>query len=544
VAPVLARARASQPLARARAWHPTGGARAWLTAATARRAAPRGAGGDASARRLLRYLPLALLTTGLVTALPALLVAAVLPKHGAVSTAASVALVVAVSLAIASGEAALWKRWRRSRDIVFADLMLWGWVRRAWNERRLARARDLLKAAKQAGPEVSIEILQRVSKLLEARDAYTHGHSERVMRHAGRIAQAMQLPPAEIAKIRMAAAVHDVGKLHTPREILNNPNRLTDAEYEVMKRHAAHGADMLADVGAPDVAAMVRHHHERFDGSGYPDRLAGTEIPLGARIIAVADTFDAITSSRPYRTACSQKKALNILARDAGRHFDREAVAAFRSHYSSRRSVAWFAFATTLPQLAIEGLRTTTSSLAGVGSLSSILPAVGAAGGLALSHGAHVATPSTHRVVAGAQATVASHTEAEGQGLLAQQQASSAKRAAHHGHSRRAARARRRREHQRRLAALRRVARARTVARSTSGAPASSVKRSSEKQSSSSSQSTTTTTTQPTTTTKTETTPTPPPKPAVEVPTVTVPGGGTVEVPTELVEKTLLPSSG
>ncbi|HEV3071984.1 MAG TPA: HD-GYP domain-containing protein [Solirubrobacteraceae bacterium] len=359
--------------------------------------------------RLLQYLPLVALTTVSVVVLPAALVAAVVPRGGLLLMAASAAAAVAVSVAIASAEAALWKRRPRSRDLVFADLMLWGWLRRCWTERHLAQARDLYETARKAGPSVSIEVLERLSKLLEARDAYTHGHSQRVARHATRIARAMHISSAEIAKIRTAAKVHDVGKLYTPREILNNPRRLTDAEFAVIKRHPGDGADMLAAVGDPEIAAMVRHHHERMDGHGYPAGLAGSDIPLGARIIAVADTFDAITSSRSYRSAGTHKKALDILSQEAGSQLDGTAVAAFIGRYSARRSVAWCAFATAVPQRIFAGLQTVSPGLgAGTGAVTSILPAIGAASLLTLSPGLHHSTligRGTHRQPSYHQAT-------------------------------------------------------------------------------------------------------------------------------------------
>lgn len=338
--------------------------------------------------RLLRYLPLVMLTTASVVVLPAVLVAAFVPRGGSLLMVASTASAVAVSVAIASAEAALWTRRSGSRDLVFADLMLWGWLRRCWTERRLAQARALYDSAMKAGLAVSIKLLEDLSKRLEARDAYTHGHSQRVARHAECIARAMHLSAAEIAKIRTAATVHDVGKIYTPREILNNPGRLTDREYAVVKLHAGDGADMLAAVGDPEITTMVRHHHERIDGHGYPDGLAGSDIPLGARIIAVADTFDAITSSRAYRPVGTHKRALNILSQQAGSQLDGAAVAAFLGRYSARRSVAWFAFATVVPQRIFAALQTASPSIgAGTGAITSILPALGAAGLLTLSPG-------------------------------------------------------------------------------------------------------------------------------------------------------------
>ncbi len=342
--------------------------------------------GDAGVR-IWRYLPLAVITTGSVVVLPGLIMATLVPLRGVFSTVICAALAMVVSLAIARVEAAGWARQRRSRDLLFADLMLWRWARRCWTERRLTQAQELYDSARKAGPAVSIDLLQRLSERLEARDSYTHGHSRRVAHHAGRIARTMGLSPTEIAKIRTAASVHDVGKLYTPREILNNPGRLTDREFAIVKLHPGDGADMLAEVGDPEIAAMVRHHHERIDGHGYPDGLTGTEIPLGARIIAVADTFDAITSSRAYRRASTHKKALDILSREAGTQLDGAAVAAFLHSYSGRRSLALAAFATAIPERIFAGLQAASSGIGvGVGT-TSILPAVGAAGLFAFAPG-------------------------------------------------------------------------------------------------------------------------------------------------------------
>ena len=328
-----------------------------------------------------RYLPLAVLTTAVVIVLPAAILSLALPGGGLLVAVLSGVLAVIGSLGLAAAGAAVWKRQRRSRDVVFADLMLWCWVRRLWTERRLSQARELFDAARRAGPNVNIELLTGLSRLLEARDSYVHGHSQRVARHAVRIARAMGLSPVEIAKIRSAAEVHDVGKIYTPREILNNPRLLTDAEFDVIKLHAVQGAEMVSAVGDPEITSIVRHHHERIDGRGYPDRLAGEAIPLGARIIAVADTFDAITSDRAYRPAGAQKTALEVLARESGTQLDSLAVAAFLEGYSARRSVAGFALGSAAVQRAFTLLHATSP---GVGAL---IPAVAAAGALGLSPG-------------------------------------------------------------------------------------------------------------------------------------------------------------
>ncbi|HEX3910008.1 MAG TPA: HD domain-containing phosphohydrolase [Solirubrobacteraceae bacterium] len=333
-----------------------------------------------------RYLPLAILATGMVVVLPAILVNADL-RHGSVGmTILSAAVAVVVSLVLAALGAALWKRRPRSRDLVFAELMLWCWARRCWTERRLSQARELFESARKAGPLVNIELLLGLSRLLEARDAYVHGHSQRVARHSVRIARAMGLSPREIAKIRTAAEIHDVGKLYTPREILNSPYPLDEGEFAVVKQHASQGAEMVSVVGDPEITAMVRHHHERIDGGGYPDGLAGAAIPLGARIVAVGDTFDAITSDRAYRSAGSQKRALEALSASAGTQLDADAVASFLQVYSARRSVAWYAAGTVVLQRAALALQSLGSHLS-VGSVGALVPALGAAGVLAASPG-------------------------------------------------------------------------------------------------------------------------------------------------------------
>jgi hypothetical protein len=161
---------------------------------------------------------------------------------------------------------------------------------------------------------------------------------------------------------------------------------------------------MLTGVGDAEIVSIVRHHHERMDGSGYPDGLAGAAIPVGARIIAVADTFDAITSNRAYRRAGTQKKALDILREEAGPRLDGEAVAAFRHRYSDRRSIASLAVATAVAQRAVIALQAASHGLAAsTAGIASILPALGVAGALSLSPGV---SRQAHRVSspAGAQA--------------------------------------------------------------------------------------------------------------------------------------------
>lgn len=367
---------------------------------------------------LLRCLPLSLLVTAVVTVVPIELAAAIVsPGRGVLGACLSAALAVALSVGLASGLAAAWKRWARSRELLFADLLLWGWLRRCWAEWRLRRVRAQFESVAKTGSRVSIELLERVTRVLQARDAYTHGHSQRVARHAVKIARALRLPAEQVAKIRAAAAVHDVGKLYTPQAILNNPGRLSDEEFEIVKRHAADGADMVGPAGDNEITAMVRHHHERLSGRGYPDGLAGEQIPLGARVIAVADSFDAITSTRPYRKASSHKTALDILQSEAGNELDADVVAAFRRTYSPRWALAWSALATLVPQRALAFLQASGSGI-GAGSLQ-VLPVLGAAGALALAHGGaghKHATPARAAHRAGAVATARRAPVSKGSG--------------------------------------------------------------------------------------------------------------------------------
>jgi len=188
--------------------------------------------------------------------------------------------------------------------------------------------------------EQRTELLTQLAASLEAREPYTHGHSRRVAWHAEMIAKGMGLTDHEVAKVHTAAALHDVGKVNTPIAVLHKPAQLDDDEFELIKRHPVDGAEMVATLGDPELTAMVLHHHERLDGTGYPSALAGEEIPLGARIIAVADTFDAITSTRAYRAATAHQKAFAILAGEAGTQLDAGAVRALQVHYGESRPPA------------------------------------------------------------------------------------------------------------------------------------------------------------------------------------------------------------
>ena len=278
---------------------------------------PRAVGVEPDGVPLGRFLPLALGVTAAVTALPLLAVSQLGPARSVPALALHVIAAVALSVLLARLLAALWKRHRQSSDLVFGDLLIWGWTRRALAERRLEAATREIEAP-AAGDESRVALLRRMNSLLEARDPYTHGHSRRVARHAERIAREIGLPVEQVEKIRAAALVHDIGKVNVPRSILNKPDQLTDDEYSLVKRHAADGAVLVSALDDPGLTAIVRHHHERMDGTGYPDGLAGGDIPIGARVIAVADTFDAITSTRAYRKPRTHKPGAPDIATGGG----------------------------------------------------------------------------------------------------------------------------------------------------------------------------------------------------------------------------------
>ncbi len=177
----------------------------------------------------------------------------------------------------------------------------------------------------------NLSLMRSLGNAIAKRDSDTDAHNYRVTFYAVALAEAMELPSREIADLVAGAFLHDVGKIGIPDSILLKPGKLTDDEFRVMKTHALLGIEIVADnpwlTGA---ACTIRHHHERFDGRGYPDSLAGEAIPRIARIFAVVDVFDALTSERPYKRAMGLVEALTIIESDSGRHFDPEAVASFK----------------------------------------------------------------------------------------------------------------------------------------------------------------------------------------------------------------------
>jgi putative nucleotidyltransferase with HDIG domain len=342
-----------------------------------------------------RHLPQMVFATTVVAVLP-LVVSLGLRAFGLVSGWVSVGLAVVMSLGSSTAGSAYWRKRGRNTEVLFGELLLWGWIRSWRQERELANATRLLalvntgQTQRARLDELTVEqhehLLQQLAGALEGQDVYLNGHSRRVARHATMIARGLGLPSEEVARIRAAAAVHDVGKLRTPKAILNKPGRLSDDEFEVIQRHPVDGAEMVAALGDPELTRIVRHHHERLDGAGYPDRLRGEEIPLGARIIAVADTFDAITSARPYRDAAPHQKAIDILRTEAGTQLDPDAVRSFLAYYSgSRPTVLWAIITSSLRRvvswLSGDPAAAATISASKVAAATAATAAIGAAAG-------------------------------------------------------------------------------------------------------------------------------------------------------------------
>ncbi len=185
----------------------------------------------------------------------------------------------------------------------------------------LGRVEDATKHLSQLN-HLYLSTIETLAMAIDAKDQITHGHIRRVQILAVRLAKAMGLTdPIQIRAVEAAALLHDMGKLAVPEYILNKPGPLTPAEFDKMKLHASVGADILSAIDFPyPVVPIVRHHHENWNGTGYPDGLRESQIPIGARVLAVVDCFDALTSDRPYRPRLPDLEALKILKDRRGTH--------------------------------------------------------------------------------------------------------------------------------------------------------------------------------------------------------------------------------
>src|SRR5687767_1017147 len=205
----------------------------------------------------------------------------------------------------------------------------------------LGRVDDAHKHVAQVN-QMYLETIEALALAVDAKDQITHGHIRRVQVYTVELAKKLGVREStELKAIEAAALLHDMGKLAIPEHILNKPGKLTTAEFDKMKRHADIGADLLSSVKFPyPVVPIVRHHHENWDGKGYPTGLAGTDIPLGARILSVVDCFDALTSDRPYRPRMSKEESFDILRKRRGDMYDPLVVDTFISAYEELAPLA------------------------------------------------------------------------------------------------------------------------------------------------------------------------------------------------------------
>lgn len=192
-----------------------------------------------------------------------------------------------------------------------------------------------LTAASEQNRQLFMDSIQMIAAAVDAKDPYTKGHSGRVSQYSVILAKEIGLPEEEVSKVRISATLHDVGKIGIEDRVLKKPGVLTNEEFEIMKRHTVMGYEIVRQVKQlVEMLPGIRWHHEALNGKGYPDGIKGDEIPLMTRIIAVADTFDAVTTDRPYQAGSDFPKALEILRKHAGTKYDPIVVDAMHSAYS------------------------------------------------------------------------------------------------------------------------------------------------------------------------------------------------------------------
>lgn len=178
--------------------------------------------------------------------------------------------------------------------------------------------------------QVNMEAIEDFCREVYYCDPYTAMHAEHVADLMAGLAAQMLMSAEEINIAYLVGVIHDVGKIKTPERILNKPSRLTDEEYQIMKRHSVDGAEMLAALdGTASIVPIMLHHHERYDGKGYPDGLKGRDIPLFSRMLAICDSFDAMTTQRCYKTALNLEECMLEIKRCAGTQFDPKICDAF-----------------------------------------------------------------------------------------------------------------------------------------------------------------------------------------------------------------------
>ena len=203
-------------------------------------------------------------------------------------------------------------------------------------EREVERQSALARQRELQVEQMSLDTVHALALSIDAKDEYTRGHSTRVAQYSRQLARALGWVPQHVEQLSNAALLHDIGKIGVPDSILKKPSTLDDEEYAVIKNHTLWGAEILKNVtNIPDATVVARSHHERWDGTGYPDGLAGTQIPLGARIVAIADAYDAMSSARVYRQPLSHSTIRSELLQGRGTQFDPQLLDAFLPLFDS-----------------------------------------------------------------------------------------------------------------------------------------------------------------------------------------------------------------
>lgn len=209
--------------------------------------------------------------------------------------------------------------------------------------RNMSSTISKLESANAQLDETNSGLLEMLGGLIDADDMYTAGHSRQVAIYSGALAEKMGLAKIERERVVLAALIHDIGKIGIPDSIIGKPGRLTDEEFAAIKQHPVIGAEIIGRMSSlQDLVPLVRHHHERWDGRGYPDGIPGPDLPLGARILALADSLDAMCSDRPYRATPSFDEVKAEIQRCSGKQFDPAVVAAFNA-LAAEKSPEYFA---------------------------------------------------------------------------------------------------------------------------------------------------------------------------------------------------------
>ena len=261
--------------------------------------------------------------------LPILLAAVFFEFRGSLPVAATVALIL--SFTVKEGTVVASENWLQNGGLY----LLFGIISGALLDMSKRRTYDAEHKAVHL-TEVYTKMLRGLVGTLEIRDRHTQGHCERVAKNAKVLGRAIGLQNPQLDTLYWAGLLHDLGKIAIPESILLKEGKLNDLEYAEIKRHPSYGADLLSSIALEfrDIAVAVRHHHERWDGLGYPKGLGKEDIPLLSRIISISDVFEALTSQRPYRQPVSPREALAYLREGSGSHFDPALIQAFEQCFS------------------------------------------------------------------------------------------------------------------------------------------------------------------------------------------------------------------